>query len=159
MKSSGADISKCGRYRYRLWRRWGPGDAVLWVMLNPSTADAEQDDATIRRCKAFTKDWGCERLEVVNLFALCATNPKELVTADDPIGPRNDVTLRHMGRRVYKHVIAAWGAHGYLFNRGWEVAVFLLLANLSCLGVTKNGQPRHPLCLPKTAKPIPWERK
>src|SRR5262249_14212908 len=90
-----AVISDCGRYRYSLTRRWGDAaePRALFVMLNPSTADAEQDDPTIRRCIGFAKAWGMGSLEVVNLYALRATDPAALLSAPDPIGPKNDTMI------------------------------------------------------------------
>lgn len=154
---SGADISECGLYRYRLWRRWKRGDSVLWIMLNPSTADAEQDDPTIRRCISFAESWGCGGIEVVNLFALRATDPKELKAAEDPIGPQNDDILLSRAEAKHRYVIAAWGAHGKLFEREKQVVELLAGMDLYCLGLTKAGYPRHPLYLPKKAEPTIWE--
>jgi hypothetical protein len=82
----GATLSDCGRYRYRLWRRWADGPTVLFVMLNPSTADADVDDPTIRRCIGFARSWGAGALEVVNLYAWRATQPAELKAAVGPVG-------------------------------------------------------------------------
>jgi hypothetical protein len=105
-----ARISECGRYRYTLMRRWGakPG-GLTWIMLNPSTADAEQDDPTIRRCMTFTQKFGYDSMVVVNLFALRATDPRELLDAEDPLGPENGIWVRkacHQGALV----VAAWGS-------------------------------------------------
>lgn len=86
-----AGISECGTYRYWLCREWSPGlDSLVWLMLNPSTADATQDDPTIRRCMGFARRWGYGGITVVNLYAYRATNPRDLLTAADPVGPEND---------------------------------------------------------------------
>lgn len=142
---STARTSPCGRYRYSLTRQWGadPARRAVWIMLNPSTADATVDDPTVRRCLGFSRAWGCDSLEVVNLFALRATDPRELRTAVDPVGPENDGALRDAVDRG-DLVVAAWGAHGVLHGRAAAVrAVFG--PEVRCLGVTKAGMPRHPL--------------
>jgi hypothetical protein len=142
-----AVLSGCGKYRYVLRRSLGSAlrwyRPMLFIMLNPSTADATQDDPTIRRCIAFAKREGMTHLTVVNLFALRATDPRELELADDPIGPEND---RHISEEVAKHrgcVVAAWGAHQFAKPRA--EAVLALYGPLYCLGKTKAGYPRHPL--------------
>src|SRR5438128_11131670 len=107
----GATFSRDRRYRYRLWRRWDRSRAVVaFVMLSPSTADAMHDDPTIRRCVGFARAWGCGGVDVVNLFALRATDPRALRKAADPIGPANE---RHLRRAVRAAglVVLAWGAH------------------------------------------------
>lgn len=163
-----ATISDCGQYRYRLWRDWGPERAkVLWVMLNPSTADSYIDDATIRRCVGFTHNWGCSGLSVVNLFALRATNPRELKAHRNPVGPRNRSVLRKVlgGQRKWHHVVVAWGASA-VSALGADLLAsmemyFEKLADkkgvkLECLGITKSGHPRHPLYIPKSQPLVPW---
>jgi hypothetical protein len=148
-----AVISDDGQYRYRLDRRWGYGPRAAWVMLNPSTADAEQDDATIRRIRAFSQAWGFSALTVVNLYAWRATDPAELWTAADPVGPDND---RHIVEAcVTSHVIAAWGAHARL-DRIREVLALPGMDRLKALALTQSGQPRHPLYLRGNLKPEPW---
>lgn len=106
----GAVFSPDRIYRYRLTRDGAMhGSTVLFIMLNPSTADETQDDPTIRRCMAYAARWGHARLEVVNLFALRATNPMQLrLFRGDPVGPDND---RHIMEAVQDAdiVIAAWG--------------------------------------------------
>lgn len=83
----GAVISDDGRYRYRLWRTWAPElPRMAWIMLNPSTADAEVDDPTIRRCVGFAKREGCGGIEVVNLYAYRSTDPSVLGTVDEKHG-------------------------------------------------------------------------
>ncbi|HEV8642148.1 MAG TPA: DUF1643 domain-containing protein [Methylomirabilota bacterium] len=148
-----AVIDETGRYRYALERIWKlmAGRAV-WIMLNPSTADAEQDDATIRRCIGFTRAWGLGGIIVVNLFAYRATNPRRLLALrqNDAVGPQNDEWLgRHARGAGVKAVIAAWGAHGSMWGRDTEVLDLLRFwhVRLQCLGRTKAGAPRHPLRL------------
>lgn len=156
-----AYISSCGRYRYVLGRIWNPNlPAVTWVMLNPSTADAEVDDPTIRRCIGFSKRWAYGAIKVVNLFALRATSPKELLTADDPVGPENAVMLRGLPE-IGSVIVAAWGA-SIPETREAEVLVKLLRRKARgsgwwwCLGKTKSGEPRHPLRLSNSALLEPW---
>lgn len=142
-----AVISPCGLYRYRLSRTWEPEKLPLvWIMLNPSTADAEIDDPTIRRCVGFSKREGAGGLEVLNLFALRATNPDALLSAADPIGPDNDEWIREI-LHPHSRVICAWGAHGSLRDRASSVVRRLRDSgiNLQALGLTAHRQPKHPL--------------
>jgi hypothetical protein len=142
-------MSSCGRYRYTLSRVSNEGSGrVCWVMLNPSTADHEQDDPTIRRVKGFTARLGFRELVVVNLFAWRATDPADMLRAADPIGPRNDQEILRAAEGS-EIVIAAWGPHGARHHRDREVALMLARAgvSLACLGTTKAGHPRHPLML------------
>lgn len=137
-------------YRYKLERHWGDAAPAVFVMLNPSTADAFVDDPTIRRCVAFARREGCGGLVVVNLFALRATDPKALRSHPDPVGPLNDTFLSD-ARLLGSSVIAAWGAHGSLHGRDEAVARLLAGRAVQCLGVTKDGHPCHPLYLPGDA--------
>lgn len=134
-------------YRYGPFRRWGDGPTLCWVMLNPSTADAFREDATSRRVRSFTRRLGrYGGLVIVNLYSLRSTDPRNLWTHPDPIGPLGDKFLMEQaGCRT--SVIAAWGTHGARNNRGQLVADKLAACGvtLHCLGVTGNGQPRHPL--------------
>lgn len=142
--TSGAIISECGTYRYRLWRQWGDGPSCTFVMLNPSTADAEQDDPTIRRCRKFAEREGCGRLDVVNLFAYRATDPKVMMRADDPVGPLNDWHIVDATKGAGL-VIAAWGMAGFFMGRGNYVRWRLGGANWRCFKIVSNGEPIHPL--------------
>jgi hypothetical protein len=141
-----AEFSPCGKYRYSLQRNISltkhTANPVLIIMLNPSIADAEQDDPTIKRCMQFAERDGFTRLTVVNLFALVSTDPEDLYGVKDPIGPKNNQVL---AREIRKHdtVIAAWGAHPFGRNRGAEI--LLKIGDLHCFGLTKDGCPRHPL--------------
>lgn len=150
------------RYRYRLTRHLQPKGGLsstpmtcLFVMLNPSTADEKHDDPTIRRCKAFALAWSCDQLEVVNLFALRATDPSELVRQPSPIGPDND---RHIAEAcaVAGIVVCAWGN-----GKSGRLARMVDERSRWVLGIirdhghspmrigppTKDGHPRHPLYL------------
>lgn len=150
-----AHISSCGRYRYMLRRSWSGDPRAVFVMLNPSTADALQDDPTIRRCIGFAKAWGCGGLWVGNLYAYRATNPRDLWTVDDPVGPDNDLWLASCALGVAGPVVAAWGAHARP-DRVDAVRRLPGMGSLEALGVTTAGAPRHPLYLPKAAQLAPW---
>jgi hypothetical protein len=148
-----AHLSDCGTYRYDLVRRWNYGGTglVRWIMLNPSTADAEVDDATIRRCCGFARAWGYDGILVHNLYALRATDPAELRRHPDPIGPENDA---YLASTVFGPTVCAWGVHAAP-DRASGVLAMLRARGITpaCLGRTKHGQPRHPLYLPATAQP------
>lgn len=152
-----AVISPCGRYRYCLTREWDASasrrGAALFVMLNPSTADASHDDPTIRRCIAYAKAWGFGRLSVGNLFALRATDPHVMLASKDPVGPDNDAALLSMAAES-PLVIAAWGAMGG--HEGRDRVVGALLPSLHALRLTRDGQPCHPLYLPARLTPFPF---
>ena len=143
-----AAFSPCRNYRYMLTRRWGYGPTLCWVMLNPSTGSAFTDDNTLRRCRTFSQRAGYSGLVVVNIYSLRSTDPAALWSHDDPIGRLGDQFIAEQaGSRT--NVIAAWGAHGARNGRGNQVAAMLTDAGvtLHCLGVTKDGHPKHPLYL------------
>lgn len=142
-------------YRYTLTRGpWIGEGTVLFVMLNPSTADEHQDDPTIRRCIGFAQTWGYQRLAVGNLYALRATDPRELFRAKDPVGPRNDLALIQLASGA-DEVIAAWGATQHPQPARTEYVLDLLEAAFGpvrCLGLTPaTKQPRHPLYVERDA--------
>lgn len=147
---SGAKLSPCGTYRYTLDRVWDSGSpAAVYVMLNPSTADASEDDRTIVRCINFAKREGYGGITVVNLFALRSTDPEALRSHPDPVGPDNTAWLNVVLDRGPGAVIAAWGAHPFARARAAEVAALIAAHGtpLKCLGVSLAGHPRHPLYL------------
>ena len=142
----GAEFSPCRTYRYSLTRGWDDTlPCVMFIGLNPSTADETKDDPTIRRCIQFAKDWGFGGLIMANLFAFRATDPKDMKRAADPVGPDNDSWLRELKDRAGL-VIAAWGAHGTFAERSEKVLA--MFPDAGCLGKTANGQPKHPLYIP-----------
>jgi hypothetical protein len=139
--------SKRREYRYLLTRIWDPATApAVFVMLNPSTAGADQDDPTVRRIVRFARDWGKGGVAVVNLFALCSTNPERLRTHRDPVGRYNPVFVRQAVKQA-DLVVAAWGGGGVLGNHGEDMARSLREAGvaLKALTFTSTGQPGHPL--------------
>ena len=138
-------ISDCGTYRYWLSRSWDDGSRKLaFVMLNPSTADASIDDPTIRRCMGFAKRERFGGILVVNLYALRATDPSDLLRADDPIGPRNEHWLREVFVNAGQgNVVCAWGTKGG--QQAKWISKSLGGFGCVCLGKTKDGHPRHPL--------------
>ncbi len=101
---SGAIFSPSQNYRYRLWRRWSDGHTLAWCMLNPSTADASQNDPTIERCVRRAKQLGYGAIEVVNLFAYRSTNPSALYTVTDPVGPDNDAHITEVASKALNFV-------------------------------------------------------
>ena len=148
-------------YRYLLTRIWDPSvKPAVFLMLNPSTADALDDDNTIRRLagpNGFARGMGAGGVVVVNLFALCSTDPRALKHHPDPVGPLNDVFIRQATSGA-KTVVAAWGAAGVEHGRGACVTGALRGRGVSlhCLGQTSTGQPRHPLYLPGGAVLEPY---
>ncbi|WP_337054989.1 DUF1643 domain-containing protein [Pseudoxanthomonas sp. USHLN014] len=153
-----AMVSPCGRYRYSLGRAGLLGSGtVLFVMLNPSTADADVDDPTIRRCVSFAAGWGFNRLEVANLFAFRATDPVAMLNAFDPIGPENNAHLLAAAARADR-IVCAWGVNGRHLQRAGRVRAMLTGAGhrLHHLGLTKDGHPKHPLYLAAATEPQEW---
>ena len=148
----GAVFSSCRWWRYSLTRVWDEAKArICFVMLNPSTADADHDDATTRRCMRRVMKLGYGQYEAVNLFALRATKPTVLKAALHPIGPANDAAILSAAQRADR-VVIAWGAHGSWHGRNIEALALLRALDLWCLGVTDGGQPRHPLYVPQRAR-------
>ena len=155
---SSAVYSDCENYRYSLTRQWdATGKRAGFVMLNPSTATEVQNDPTIERCEQRARRLGYGGFVITNIFAWRATDPKNMRAAVDPVGPHNDAALVQAIDWA-DDVIAAWGAHGSHLGRGAVVAALLhsRAANLFHLGLTKAGEPRHPLYLPYTQQPVKW---
>lgn len=153
--SSGAKISKCGDYRYQLWRVWDVRKSkVLFVMLNPSTADASIDDPTIRRCIGFAKSWGYGGMYVGNLFAYRSTSPKELLKVKDPVGECNNYHLGEMAEKC-DLIVCAWGNAPILKKLGYNTTLNILNRPKHYIDLAKDGTPKHPLYLKSNLKPKP----
>lgn len=151
--SSAVFDSRRRQYRYLLTRIWDPAiEPAVFIMLNPSTAGALKDDPTVRRLagpNGFARRWGKGGVVVVNLFALCSTNPERLRTHSDPVGRHNALFVSQAVKQSGL-VVAAWGGGGVLGNRGVDMARSLHAAGvrLKALKVTSTGQPGHPLYVP-----------
>lgn len=161
--TGGAVFSPCRQWRYNLTRQWGPtARSVLWVMLNPSTADEWKLDPTLRRCKGYATAWGFDGMHVRNLFAWRSTSPDVLPTVADPVGPDNDAWLLR-GIERFSLVMVAWGTDGALrapgddLPRGERVLQRLREhCDPHALVWTKDGHPGHPLYLRRTLEPRPY---
>lgn len=154
-----AILSECGTYRYLLQRFWNVKlEAVCFVMLNPSTADANINDATIRRCMGFAVDLGFGALEVVNLFAFRSTDPDALKGLAEwrAVGPENNDSILNSAK-VCNQVVCAWGNEGVLYGRDQQVLKLLRDAGIKphALKLSKDGYPGHPLYLKADLKPAP----
>lgn len=150
-------------YRYTLGRCWDNVKAsfgrILWIMLNPSTATEEDFDPTVRRCYGYSRAWRFASMEVVNLFALRSTDPRKLLTAEDPIGPYNDRAIARAIAKA-KFVVAAWGCHALVVRRQRDLFVLKAMMKadkeLHALKTTKSGAPSHPLYLSSTLRPVAY---
>lgn len=158
---TGALVSPCGLYRYRLWRRWSDKPVLIFIMLNPSTADGEQDDPTIRKCVGFADRMGYGGIEILNLFAYRATKPADLKAAGYLVGPDNDSHIKAT-LNIYHDVICAWGVNAAT-AQGWaRVKQVMEIVDgigieADALRLTANGIPWHPLMLPYACEPIPFD--
>ncbi len=165
-----AMMSDCGKYRYELGGHLGPAEPllaiaqdprlILWIMLNPSTADATEDDPTLRTISTFSELWGYNRLMVGNLYAYRTKMPKEMFrmmrAGTNIVGPQNDAFLTQMVERARStggRVMAAWGINA---KRGRVQEVCELVGEMHCLRTNGDGSPVHPLFQPHDLVPVPW---
>lgn len=157
-------FSPCRSWRYSLERQVGDlfsagsGSAVVcFIGLNPSTADENVDDATVRRCKAFARDWGFGVYRMLNVYAWRSTDPRALPKVKDPVGPDNDVHLIR-GTKDAGLVVCAWGTHvnDAVATREADIVGMLRAAGrtLHCLRTNTDGTPAHPLYLPGSLRPM-----
>jgi hypothetical protein len=159
-----AILSECGTYRYQLERRIENAPlprCVAYIGVNPSTADATLDDATVRKWRGFTTRYGGSHFVVGNLFAFRATDVRQLAAARDPVGPEND---KHLGL-IIEHadvVVPCWGprtkvprALRYRFD---EVEGLLRESGkpIKTFGLSKHGDPLHPLMLAYSTPLADW---
>lgn len=157
---SEAIYSPCRQYRYVLHRRWGEADrAIMFIMLNPSTATEQVDDPTVRKCRTYASRWGYNHLIVGNIMAYRATDPGQLSRIYDPVGPENHQILSKIFTFYQPMLICAWGRVTRKLAHA-ETAMCALLRDLHAqphaLRVNANGSPGHPLYLSLDAKPVPW---
>ncbi|WP_425039830.1 DUF1643 domain-containing protein [Primorskyibacter sp. S187A] len=153
---SEAVFSDCGTYRYALSRRWSDRPALAFVMLNPSKANEKANDPTIARCQKRAQLLNFGGIEIVNLFAFCATDPADLARAEAPEGPENAHFVRRAAERAGM-VLAAWGVHGAHLGQDAKALSWLSQYSLHVLGLTRQGLPRHPLYVSYAARPMPWD--
>ncbi len=171
-----ANLSGCGKLRYSLERWWNSETRVCWIMLNPSTADENIDDPTIKRCIHFTQSWGYGGLVVVNLFPFRSSNPadcrrwadwepsKDWYTRDEIFYRNMPIVVEHA-----KHsdlIVAAWGAAPWAWNVADQVTMEIQedcepWPDIYCLGTTAGGAPKHPLArgrhrAPNDQQPVLW---
>ena len=150
-----ATFSEDRIYRYALSRIWKASKGqVCFVGLNPSTADENVDDPTIRRCIRYAERWGFGAIIMLNLFAFRATQIKNMLKAEEPIGPRNDAIISLLSDTC-DITVMAWGNFGAYLER--DKAVIPMLKNPHYLTITKMGQPGHPLYLKGSLGPRKWE--
>ena len=152
MSPSGALFSRCRRWRYLLWRRWGDGPVANFLMLNPSTADEFKLDPSCTRARNYAERWGYGAILITNIFGWRATDPEEMKSVKDPVGRGNDRAILKAATES-KIVVCAWGNHGAHRDRAQRVAALLKGIPLYALRVNADGQPAHPLYLPQTLTP------
>ena len=148
-----AAISDCKKYRYELRRTWDSfKPTVLFIGLNPSTADGSSDDNTSRVCINYAKRWGYGSLLLGNLFAYRSKDQSALHRVTDPVGPENDAWLKRLQSQA-DLVVCAWSNTGALMQR--DLAVLSFLDNPHCLTKLKSGRPGHPLYKRSDLRPVP----
>ena len=149
--ASGAELDLHRKYRYALWRIWDRSKPwVLFIGLNPSTADERCNDRTLDKCIHYASVWGYGGVYMANLFAYRATDPDKMKKCRSPIGPENDEWLIKLHRDAGM-VVAAWGNDGAFKNRAEKVCSFL--GDMHCIKINHTGEPAHPLYQLKSAKP------
>lgn len=152
-------FSRCERYRYVLCREWDPkARHMIFLMLNPSTATHEILDPTVRGCLQRAIAWGYGGLTVLNLFAFRSTDPKGLLSIEDPIGPENDDVIRAGARRLKLAsgtLICGWGSNKAIGPRASGVLGILRQEGVTphALAINKNGSPKHPLYVAHATRP------
>lgn len=151
--TSGAEFSKCGKYRYQLWRIWDTTKPlVMFIGLNPSTANDTTDDPTIRRVKSLTASWGFGGFYMMNLFPFITPYPEELETADHQLQEYDQLLLQISSRCI--KVIFAWGSFKVAQERA--ETVIRMFPHAECLQINKDGSPKHPLYCKSNTKPLPY---
>jgi len=150
-----AKLSRCRQYRYALWRTWDNRKSyVMFIGLNPSTADESTDDPTLIRCMNFAKSWGYGGVCIANLFAYRATDPADMKAAENPIGSQNNKWLKILAEDAGL-IVAAWGNDGAYLGRSDQVKK--RLKDVHCLKMNKSGEAAHHLYQRADVRPIKME--
>ena len=150
-EESGAYFSSCRKYRYALYRIWDENKPlIMFIGLNPSTANENDDDPTIRRVKRFARDWGYGGVFMMNLFAFITPYPEKLMMYSDPIG-NNDDWLKEISEKC-EDVVFAWGSFKEATERAKDVSK--QFTNALALRVNMDGSPAHPLYIPASIVPV-----
>ena len=148
----GAVFSENKKYRYALWRIWSHEEPkVMFICLNPSTADEVNDDPTLIRCMNYARQWGYGGVITSNLFAYRTSQPRNLREVNDPVGHENDMWIQELCAKV-NMIVGGWGNHGSYLNRSKAVLEFIPV--IHCLKINRSGEPSHPLYQPKSALPF-----
>jgi len=148
-ENAGAIFSESKNYRYVLWRKWDETKpAVMFIGLNPSTANENEDDPTIRRVKRFAFDWGFGTVYMLNLFAYVTAYPEELKKCNDPIGD-NDNWLKEYAKKS-DQIVFSWGSFSESKERA--IKVIEMFPNSKCLVKNRDGSPKHPLYISASIK-------
>ncbi len=142
---NGAVFSECKKYRYALWRIWDESKPkIMFIGLNPSTANESDNDPSIRRVIRFANDWGYGGIYMLNLFAIISSDPKVILSCSDPIGENDDYLVGYAA--LSKDVLFAWGSFPEAQERAKQIISWF--PGSVCLGLNKNGSPKHPLYIP-----------
>lgn len=151
---SGAVFDQHRAYRFVLWRFWNDAPRVLFVGLNPSTADEYSDDPTLKRCCTFAENWGYGGIYLCNLFSYRATEPEDLIVAKAGALHAANIPAITMATKLVVMTIAAWG-DGVELDKGWKIVaghIKNIISPSMCFGLTQKGNPKHPLYLPGESK-------
>lgn len=160
-ESKGADFSECGKYRFSLWRIWDiEKPIVMFIGLNPSTANQDTDDPTIRRVRAIARNLRYGGVYMMNCFPLVSTNPDSLKSYDKSIYDQqqwifNNRKLEQIGN-LCKDVIFAWGNFEIVRNEKRDIELSVMFPNAKALHINKNGSPKHPLYCRADIIPVPF---
>lgn len=164
IRNNGTDCraiySDCEKYRFQLsiiWDRTKP--SINFLMLNPSTATEKENDPTVEGCEQRARAWRFGGLVVTNIFAIRATDPREMLSHPEPVGPGNDYFIIESARECAQ-TVAAWGNHGSHKSRSTAVLEMLRTYEIKtwALAVNKTGEPKHPLYVARNVPAVrPWE--
>jgi hypothetical protein len=160
-----AEFSADGCYRWKLTRGDQSARCLHWICLNPSKAGISIEDPSTRRIGGFTWDLGYNGYTLHNLFAVCATDPRAMMDLPDPVGAENHAYIMRLLDRALDRkepVICAWGNDGTYMDQANTMLGWLEVLppwQLWCLGLTKQGQPLHPLYVPRAARFIRMDGK